>query len=89
MPTFRIVEAFDAVAHFSFGFFSVSIGLRALRSVLSEEEEAVHRRIAPKVSGNRSSSNDAVIGHQPLELLPGVSAAASEVMQQRIGFRCA
>ena len=31
-------------------------------------------------------ADDAVVGHQPLELLAGVLAAAIGVMQQRIGF---
>src|SRR5476649_2015876 len=59
--------------------------LRAVRSVLSEEEEALHRGIVPDVAGATHAAGDAVIDHQPLELLAGVLAAAIRVMQQRIG----
>jgi hypothetical protein len=53
---------------------------------LQRREEALHRCIVPDVARTAHRTDDAVIGHQLLELLAGVLAAAVGIMQQRIGL---
>jgi hypothetical protein len=47
---------------------------------LQRREEALHRCIVPDVARTAHRTDDAVIGHQPLELLADVLAAAIGVM---------
>jgi len=49
-----------------------------MRSVFNDE--------VPDVARTAHRTDDTVIGHQLLELLAGVLAAAIGMMQQRIGF---
>ena len=51
---------------------------------LQRREEALHRCVVPHVARSAHRADDAVVGHQPLELFAGVLAAAIGVMQQRI-----
>src|SRR5438046_7694002 len=53
---------------------------------LQRREEAIQRGIVPDVARTAHRTDDAVIGHQLLELLAGVLAATVGMMQQRIGF---
>jgi hypothetical protein len=48
--------------------------------LVQRREEALHRCIVPDVARTAHRTDDAVIGHQPLELLAGVLAAAIGVM---------
>ena len=86
MPAFRIIEALDVIEHIGLGFVPRPIGLARRSLGLQRGEEALHRRIVPDVARAAHRADDAVIGHQALELLAGVLAAAIGVMQQRIGF---
>ena len=58
--------------------------LRAVPLGLQRREEALHRRVVPDVAGSAHRAGDAVVGHQPLELLAGVLAALIRVVQQGI-----
>ena len=47
-------------------------------------EEALHRRVVPDVAGTAHRADDAMIGHQPLELFAGVLAAPVGMVQQGV-----
>ena len=61
----------------------VRYNLRAVRSVFSDEKKLSIAALSQTFPSG-SSSNHAVICHQPLELLAAVLAAAIRMMQQRI-----
>jgi len=86
VPASHVVEAFDVVEHVSLGFVPCPIGLARRSFGFQRGEEALHRRVVPDVARTAHRADDAVIGHQPLELLAGVLAATIGVMQQRVGL---
>lgn len=53
---------------------------------LERREEALHCHIVADIARTAHRANDAIVYHQPLELLAAVLAAAIGVMQQCIGF---
>ena len=89
MPASRVVEAFDVVEHIGPGLIPRPISLAVDAFGLQRREEALHRRIVPDVARAAHRADDAVVGHQPLELLAGVLAATVRMMQQRVGLASA
>src|SRR5438132_13362669 len=86
MPAFRIVEALDVVEYISSRLVSGAVRFASYALGLQRREEALHRGIVPDVARTAHRTDDAVIGHQLLELLAGVLAATVGMMHQRIGF---
>src|SRR5271168_3515388 len=84
VPAFRIIEAFNVVEHIGLGVVARPIGFARRAFGLQRGEEALHRRIVPDIAGAAHGADDAMIGHQLLELLAGVLAATVGVMQQRV-----
>jgi hypothetical protein len=84
VPAFRIIEAFNIVEHIGLGFVARPIGFARRAFGLQRGEEALHRCIVPDIAGAAHGADDAMIGHQLLELLAGVLAATVGVMQQRV-----
>src|ERR1700691_2440613 len=72
MPAFRIIEAFDVVAHVSLGLVMCPIGFASCSLGLERREEALHRGVVPNVARTAHRAEDAMIGQQLLELLAGV-----------------
>src|SRR5664280_377903 len=72
VPTFRIVEAFNVVEHVGLRLIPRSIYFTRGAFGLERGEEALHRRIVPYVARAAHRADDAVICHQPLELLAGL-----------------
>ena len=72
MPALSIVEAFDVVEHVSLGFVAGPIRFAGCALGFERGEEALHRGIVPDVARAAHRADDAVIGHQLLELLAGV-----------------
>ena len=72
--------------HVSLGFVTCPIRFACRALGLQRREEAFHCCVIPDVTRTTHRADDAVIGHQLLELLAGVLAAAIRVMQQRIGL---
>ena len=62
-----MVEAL--VEHVVSGFIPCPIKLPRRSFGLQRREEALHRRIVRDVAGAAHRTDDAVVGHQPLELL--------------------
>lgn len=69
------VKSFDVVEHIGACLISGSIDLGGRTLGLERGEEALHRRVVPDVAGAAHAANDAVVGHQALELFAGVLAA--------------
>ena len=86
MPPFEIIEALDVAEYIGLGLVPYPIDLTRYTLGLERGKEALHRRIVPDIARAAHGTDDAVIGHQPLELLAGVLAATVGVMQQRIGL---
>jgi hypothetical protein len=89
VPPLGIVEALDIVEHVGPGIVPRPIRLARCALGLQRGEEALHRRIVPAIARAAHRAGDAMIGHQPLELLAGVLAATIRVVQQRAGFSTA
>jgi hypothetical protein len=83
VPPFWVVEAFDIVERIGPGVISCPIGLAHRSLGLEGGEEARHRRIVPAIARAAHRAGDAMIGHQPPELLAGVLAGTVEVVEQR------
>jgi hypothetical protein len=49
---------------------------REVNKLKAERDVLKNRRIVPDVAGSAHAANDAAVGHQPLELIAGVLAAA-------------
>ena len=85
----RVIEAFDVIEHISLGLVARPIGFACRPLGLQRGEEALRCRIVPDIARTAHRTDDAMIGHQALELLASVLAAAIGVMQQRVGFASA
>ena len=72
MSSFRVVEALYVVEHIRPGVVPGSLGLASRPFGFERGEEALHRRIIPDVARPAHRAGDAMIGHQPLELLGAV-----------------
>ena len=72
VPSFWIVEAFDVIEHVGLGLIARAINLPCCSLGFERREEALHCGIVPDVAGSAHRTNDAVIGHQPLDLLAAV-----------------
>jgi hypothetical protein len=85
VPARGIVEAFDVIEHVLPCLSARAIGFARDPLGFQQGEEAFHRSIVSDVAGPAHRAGDAVVGHQPLELLAGILAARVGVMQQCIG----
>src|SRR5207302_10321087 len=86
VSAFRIVEALDVVEYISSRLTSGPVRFAPCAIGLQRREDALHRGIVPDVARTAHRTDDAVIGHQLLELLAGILAATVGMMQQRIGL---
>src|SRR5262249_39515922 len=86
VSTFRVVEALDIVKHICLCLIARPVRFVTGALGLQRREEALHRGVVPHIAGSAHRTNDAAVGHQPLELLARVLAAAIGVMQQCIGL---
>lgn len=89
VPACGIVEAFDVIEHVLSRVVARVIGFACDPFGLQRGEEALHRSVVPDVAGPAHRAGDAIVDHQPLELLAGILAALVRVMQQRIGLATA
>src|SRR5450830_47804 len=76
IDTFWIVEALDVVEHVGFRLIPRPVDFTRCAFGLERREEALHCRIVPDIARAAHRADDAVICHQPLELLAAVLAAA-------------
>ena len=67
MPTFSIVEALDVVEHVSLGFVTCAIGLRAVRSVFSDEKKLSIAALSQTLPERLIEQTMPLIGHQLLD----------------------
>jgi hypothetical protein len=74
------------VEHIGLGIVPRPIGFACGALGLQRREEALHRCIVTAMTRPAHRAGDAMIGHQPLELLAGVLAATIRVVQQRAGI---
>ena len=81
-----VVEPLDVIEHVGPGGVSGSVDLAADAFGLKRREEALHCGVVPDIAGPAHRAVDAIVGHQPLELLAGVLAAAIGVMQKGVGL---
>ena len=82
----RIVEALDVVEHIGLRLVSAPVRLGRRSHGPERREEALHRRIVPHVARAAHRADDAMIGHQPLELLVSGckrTAAQQELIERR------
>ncbi len=86
VPACRVVEALDIIEHVRLRVIARSICLPADPFGLHRREETLHWRVVPDVARPAHRAGDAIVGHQPLELLARVLAALVRVMQQGVGF---
>jgi hypothetical protein len=72
VPADRVVTSFDVVEHIGSCLVSGPVGFAFRPFGLERREEALHRRVVPDITGTAHAADDAVVGHQTLELLAGV-----------------
>src|SRR6201982_3003980 len=86
VPAFRIVEAFDVVEYISSRLVSGPVRFAPCALGLQRREEALHRGVVPDVARTAHRTDDAVVGHQLLELLAGILSSPGGLSEQRIRF---
>ena len=84
-----VVESFDVVEHVGPGGVPRTVDLSADPFGFQRREEAFHGGVVPYVSGTAHRTVDAVIDHQPLELLTRILAAADALLfvKRRFAWR--
>ena len=86
VPARGIVEAFDVIEHVLPCLIARAVGFARDPFGLQRREEALHRSVVPDIAGPAHRAGDAIVGHQPLELLARVLAALVRVTQQGVGL---
>jgi hypothetical protein len=75
VPADRVVEPLDVVEHVDPGGVPRTLDLFADPLGLQRGEEALHRGVVLDVAGPAHGTDDAIVGHQPVELLARILAA--------------
>lgn len=84
-----VIEALDVLEHVGLGLVPRPVRLAGRSLGFQRGEEALHRRIIPDIARPAHGAGDAVVGHQPLELLAGILTATVRMMQERTGLASA
>lgn len=86
MPTRGVLKALDLIGHARPGFVVCPVDLPRRALGRHRREEALTAALSQTLSERAYRTSEALVRDQPLELVAGVLAAASGVMQQRVGF---
>lgn len=84
MPADRVVKSLDVVAHIGSCLVSGPVGFALRPFGLERREEALHRRVVLDIAGTAHAVDNAVVGHQTLELLTGVLGGFKWSSQHRV-----
>ena len=82
VPARRVVEALDIIEHVGLRVIARSICLPADPFGLHRREEALQCRVVPDVARPAHRAGDAIVGHQPLELLACVLGGLNRSSQR-------
>jgi hypothetical protein len=86
MSALGIVETFNVIEHIGFGLVTRSIDFARCPFGLERGEEALHRCIVPDIARPAHGTGDAIVVHEPSELVAGVLAALVGMVQQSVRF---
>ena len=90
MPADRIVEPLDVVEDIGSRGVAGAIDLFADPLGLQRGEEALHRGVVPDVAGPAHRTDDAIVGHQTLELARSyIGCLGLNDAPERLAFRAA
>ena len=84
VPACGIVKALDVIEHILPCVVARAVGFARDAFGLQRGEEALHRGVVPDVAGSAHRTGDAVVGHQPLELLAGILGGLNRSSQHAV-----